>query len=646
MQPAEAGIDRYLLGMEPQPGRALSVQDWSATVGANQSKIIDLLVSGAVNVATVLGTVLLFATDQLWSRVVAAVLLASGAGAVGWLLRREAARHSPLLTAYAGSRLVLLLGVVAAYLVRRPDQTGWIWAAGGVALLAVLTEPMIKVLLSRTEPVAVNLPGVRPVPTPPFRPDLLVSGSLVAAAVGGVLALLAAPAWVYLSVVLLGLAAVMIMIGHALRANLISRASLAALPKALAEHEPAFAVYYGGEHGARYQLGMWLPYLERLDRPFVVITREPSTVATIMALTSAPVVVPRTTSALGNLDALVVPSLRAAFYVQGSRANLSFQRHRRLTHIWLNHGDSDKAANFSARHATYDKVLVSGQQGVERYAAHGVIIPPDRLLVVGRPQIERIQVRDEPLPPGTPRTVLYAPTWRGGRPSTDYSSLPLGDRIVAALLERGTTVIFRPHPLSYADPADIGLIRRIQQRLEADRRATGRAHVWGGRAERDWDVADCLNAADGLVTDVSSVASDNLASGKPFAMVAMRAAGDAFRAEFPMARVAYVIEKDLSTLTAALDQLHGADPLAEQRRAYRRHCLGDRLGEHAADEFLRVAGELVAGRRARTVSPADELEAVRGPRAELEAVLGPRAELDELLAAEAVDATDRTREAG
>ena len=635
MQPSVAEFARYRLGMEPPPS-ALSVRGWSATVGANQSKIIDLLVSCAANVVAVAGVVLLFATQPVAARVAGAVLVAVATLVVAWLLRREAARLTPLLTAYAGSRLVLLLGVAAAYLLRRPEQAVWVWAASGLALLAVLTEPTIKVLLSRTEPVAVNLPGVRPVPAPPFRPDLLPLGSVALTVAGGVLAALAAPAWLYLGVVLLGVAGVLIMIGHALHANVISRASLAGLPTALAKHRPAFAVYYGGEHGARYQLGMWLPYLERLGQPFVVITREPSTVPTITALTTAPVVVPRTTSALGNLDALVVPSMKAAFYVQGSRANLSFQKFRRLTHVWLNHGDSDKAANFSARHATYDKVLVSGQQGVERYAAHGVTIPPDRLLVVGRPQIERIEVRDEPLPAGAPRTILYAPTWRGGRPSTDYSSLPLGERIVAALLERGTTVIFRPHPLSYADPVDAALIRRIQQRLGADRRATGRAHVWGEHAERTWDVADCLNAADGLVTDVSSVASDNLASGKPFAMVAMRASGETFRAEFPMARVAYVIEKDLSTLDEALDHLHGDDPLAERRRAYRRHCLGDRLGPHAADEFLRVAGRLVTGRpvsavepgatrptavpvpdpvaSVASVSPADELQAVPGPR--------------------------------
>ncbi len=56
--------------MEPPPPSALSVAGWSATVGANQSKIIDLLVSAAVNVSAVTGVVLLFAVDSLALRLV------------------------------------------------------------------------------------------------------------------------------------------------------------------------------------------------------------------------------------------------------------------------------------------------------------------------------------------------------------------------------------------------------------------------------------------------------------------------------------------------------------------------------------------------------------------------------------------------
>lgn len=623
--------------MQPSsPPSTLSVRGWSAAAGTNQSKIIDLMLSTVAEVLVALAMVLLLIGHPWPLQIAGAVFAALGLVLVGWLLRRESARLGPVLGTYAAARIVLAVAVGAAYLIRRPEGGGWIWAATGLVVASVLIESTTKVLLGKSQQVAVNLTGVQPVPAPPFRPDLLAYGSLLALGIGGVLAAVAAPPWVYALVGGGELAAVMIMIGYAARANVISRNALAELPKALAKHRPAFAVYYGGQHGARYQLGMWLPYLERLGQPFVVITREADTVPTITSLTDAPVVVPRTTSALGDLDQLVPPTMKAAFYVQGSRANLQFQKFRQLTHVWLNHGDSDKAANFSARHATYDKVFVSGQQGVERYAAHGVQIPPERFAIVGRPQVEAIDVRDEVLPPGTPRTILYAPTWRGGRPATDYSSLSLGDSIVAALLDRGVTVIFRPHPLSYADPSDAGLIRRIQQRLETDARQTGRAHVWGARAEREWDVPACLNASDGLITDVSSVASDNLASGKPFAMMAMKATGNAFREQFPMARVAYVIERDLSTLDGALDDLLGADPLAVPRRAYRRHCLGDQLGAHAPDEFLRVAGSLITQSRRKTSQ--DKKKA-----APLEHVLFPTdPDLDELVAdAEGRAATER-----
>jgi hypothetical protein len=584
----------------PRPASALSLRGWSSIVGAAQSKIVDLLVENAVNVAGALAVVGLFATRGRLLPLLSAALGVLALALVAWLLHRDAARNVSLLTACVPQRVVLVVALAGGYLQRRPDAAVWVWVATGLAVLTVLSESTLKTLLAKTQPVAVHLPGVQAVPEPPFPPGLLAACTLLQLAIGALLAAFAAPGWALLLPMLVGALAAVAMALHAARANLVSKRSAGRVRAALQSYQPAFAVYYGGLQGARYQLGMWLPYLERLNRPFVVITRQPETVPVIAGLTSAPVLVPRLNSVVGNLDQMVVPSMKAAFYVQGSPANLTFQRYRKLTHIWLNHGDSDKAANFGARHATYDRIFVAGQQGVERYAEHGVNVPPERFAVVGRPQIERIEVLDEALPVGAPRTVLYAPTWRGGRPSTDYSSLRLGEKIVAALLRRGATVIFRPHPLSYSEPEDAGTIRQIQRMLQNDEATSSRQHVWGARAESDWEVSDCINASDALVTDVSSVATDYLASGKPLAMVAIQATGAKFRRQFPMARVSYVIEKDLSTLDAALDQLYGEDPLAEQRRAYRRHVLSDHLGPNAADEFLRVAGEIISGQPART----------------------------------------------
>jgi hypothetical protein len=268
-------------------------------------------------------------------------------------------------------------------------------------------------------------------------------------------------------------------------------------------------------------------------------------------------------------------------------------RFDRLTHIWLNHGDSDKAANYSGRHGAFDKVFVAGQQGVDRYAAHGVRLRPEQFAIVGRPQIERIETRVVPLPAEAPRTVLYAPTWHGGRSVTNYSSLPLGAQIVDGLLARGVTVIFRPHPHTYRDPEQTAMARDIQRRLSTDQKATGRQHVFGSAAETDWDIPACFNHCDALITDVSSVASDFLATGKPIAMVAIQQSGAAFRHAIPMARVAYVIEKDLSTLPKALDELLERDSLAAARREYRSYCLGEALGIEAPNGFFREVEKIL-----------------------------------------------------
>ncbi|HEX8487724.1 MAG TPA: hypothetical protein VF642_04190, partial [Propionibacteriaceae bacterium] len=397
-----------------------------------------------INLGAVAGAALLLASDDTVLRVVG--VLAALASLVAIIARRRKLfRHpgrSNLLGYFVSVRTVLFFALGAGYALRRPDDRGWIWLAVGVAILLLLAEPLTKTLLDTTKQVVVNLPGVRSVPAPPLGPGLVAFTSIVLLALGGLLAALGAPGWLYLAAVLLTVPLLAVTVRAAVLAGVASKRAEAQIPQALRKLAPAFVVYYAAVTGARYQLGMWLPYLQRLNRPFVVITRNPETVPVIRELTSAPILVPKQDNVSGSLDAMVVPSLRAAFYVQGSPANQTMQRYRQLTHVWLNHGDSDKQANFHPRHATYDKLFVSGQLGIDRYAQHGIDVPPDRFVIVGRPQIETIESRDEPLPADAPRTVLYAPTWKGGRPSTNYSSLPLGADIVKALLERGATVIF------------------------------------------------------------------------------------------------------------------------------------------------------------------------------------------------------------
>jgi hypothetical protein len=587
----------------PNSARTMSIGAWSDFAGATQSRVVDLIVSNLFNFCAVIGSVVMFVAADSQAFWLGAALGLASVIILGWLLRRDLSRGRSLLGAYQGSRIILLIAVAAAYLARRPDDLAWIWVATGLAILAILSEPALRLLLSKATPVAVHLPGFPEVPRPPFNPIVVALAPFAEAAMGVLLVAAAAPGWSYLLIVILGTLSVLIISGYAIRAVMISRRSGFGVRKALQQYHPEFAVYYAARNGAGYQLGMWLPYFERLNRRFIVITCHASTVPEIAERTSAPVLVPKIKSSHGRLWHLAVDSLKAAFYVQNHQANVDMLRFDRLTHIWLNHGDSDKAANYSARHSAFDKVFVSGQQGVDRYAAHGVRIRPEQFAIVGRPQIERIETRDVPRPADAPRTVLYAPTWHGGKPNTNYSSLPLGSQIVDALLALGVTVIFRPHPHTYRDPQQTALARDIQRRLGADRKTTGRQHVFGRAAETDWDIPACFNHCDALITDVSSVASDFLASGKPIAIVAIQQKGPAFREAIPMARVAYVIERDLSTLPEALDELLGRDSLAAARHEYRSYCLGEGLGAEAPNGFFQEVERILNSASPQRSSP-------------------------------------------
>jgi hypothetical protein len=331
-----------------------------------------------------------------------------------------------------------------------------------------------------------------------------------------------------------------------------------------------------------------LPYLDRIGRPYIVITRTLRMMRAIAALTDAPVIHRPT---LRSLEEVVPESLKVAFYVNNAVKNTHFIERREMRHVWLNHGDSEKPACYNPVHAIYDHIFSAGQAGVDRYARHGVEIPLEKFRIVGRPQVEDIQ-RSQ----GAPRpnsTVLYAPTWRGPYADTAVYSLPHGRGIVESLLARGCTVIFRAHPFNYRFPEARAWIAEIGELLAADSAATGRQHVFGKAAEQEMSVVDCFNASDAMVSDVSAMVSDYLQSGKPFSIVSVGRTVEELAAEAPASQAAYVIEEDLGNLDQALDNLLVDDPLVAQREASRVYYLGDFPAGSYADGFLEAARELI-----------------------------------------------------
>lgn len=478
----------------------------------------------------------------------------------------------------------LVAGSVAALLARSGAVRWYDVAAVGLVLLATLCEAPAKKLASITFPVLVNLPGheQRMGPrVPAWVVYLLDLGALVALVAGGTpLGNLPALA--------LGALALVTAAAYGLDTFALyqqRRSTEQNLSKLLAGYEPEFALHWQAPGGTAYQVGMWLPYLERLGKKFIVIVRTEVNLRDVVALTSAPVVLRRN---LNDLDAVVVPSLKAVFYTNTATRNCHMVRYTQLNHIQLNHGDSDKTPSHNPVFRMYDRNFVAGQAAIDRFAANGVSMPEDMFVIVGRPQVENVAVAQRPINQVEAPTVLYAPTWSGFYADSNYSSLRSGPTIVKALLARGCRVVFRPHP--YARKSDFlkAACDEIFALLEQDAATSGRQHVFGPRAENEMTVPDCFNEADALVSDVSSVVADFLFSEKPFAMAAVSTDPDTFVEEFPLAQVAYVLDARhgrAPNIDEVLDDLLSKDPLAEKRRAMKTYYLGDIPAEEYAERF-------------------------------------------------------------
>lgn len=544
---------------------------------------------------------------------VGAVLL-SVSTAVG-----PSSEQNGLLTKGLGARAVLLvtLGVLAA------DQGALTWFTTLALLLlaaGAVGEGRIAAAWQPFGLIAHNLPAALPPLRHPVDRGSLSLASFAAVALGflllGVLPDLPnrpiSPRAG--AVVLLVVAAVVFVLFAHLLERALRRASAAVIGEsrlrgALEQLEPEFAVYFASSVGASYQVGMWLPYFVRIGRPFVILTRTVPMLAQIAQLCEeqgldVPVVHRPT---LRSLEDVIVPSMTSAFYVNNAVRNTHFIERRELTHVWLNHGDSEKPACYNPVHAIYDLIFAAGQAGIDRYARHGVHIPREKFRVVGRPQVEQVEPARGPVAEQHPPTVLYAPTWQGPYADTRVYSLPLGSAIVTALLERGVRVVFRAHPFNYRDAESEAMIAEIGALLGADRERTGRDHLWGPAAERELSVEDCFNLSDAMVSDVSAVVSDYLRSDKPFAMVSVGRTPEQLLVEAPAAQAAYVLREDLSNLDRVLDDLLGADPLAATRTQTRVYYLGDFPSGNYADGFLDAARRVIdAGHARPTVTAVPE----------------------------------------
>lgn len=364
------------------------------------------------------------------------------------------------------------------------------------------------------------------------------------------------------------------------------RGMLKTVNRRLARYGPEVILYFSGPNDSAYQVTMWLRPLERIDRRAVVVLRERNMLR-LLGETSLPVVCIPSAADLMSFGAL--DSARVCLYPSNVGKNIHMLRIRGMRSVFVGHGDSDKEASFNPFTKVYDEVWVAGQAGRDRYLRARVGVCDEDIHEVGRPQLTGVRTTG----PGLPyRTVLYAPTWEGWTDDLFHTSIiTMGPPIVRALLAHSPAlrVIYKPHPLTgYRNLAARRAHEEILAILEGTElsRSIARHPAGAVRAEpirhqavtgSEPPLYDCFNQADLMVTDISSVVADFIASGKPYVVTNVAGLPErTFRERYPSTEAGYLLTRDLGELPAVLAALEqdGEDVLAATRHKLKSYLLG------------------------------------------------------------------------
>ena len=357
-------------------------------------------------------------------------------------------------------------------------------------------------------------------------------------------------------------------------------------------------VYFAGTVRNLYQLRQWYGPLQALHErvPVLLMCNDSRVGQVLRAESPLPSV---TVGRFATLDDVTSRSDVAMFgYVGNEGGNFQALRVTSALHVFLTHGESDKAVSVSGQVKAYDYLFVAGQAARDRFDAHLLRFDSAaRTKLVGRAQLDHLVAGPRARADGDRVTVLYAPTWEGAQGSSDYSSvLTHGRRLVEALLaDPRLRLVYRPHPRTGANRADFeaadGEIRALLARS-------------GALVDVEPDPVVSFAQADILIADVSAIAHDWLPTHRPLIMTDVESVGSVV-ARTKLADVVPRLTVAGLAGVAGLVYRHATeDPVRAERAALEEYYFGDPALGTGTERFVAAALEVVAERDAELQSKA------------------------------------------
>ncbi|MFD5015042.1 hypothetical protein [Streptomyces chartreusis] len=434
----------------------------------------------------------------------------------------------------------------------------------------------------------------------------------------------------------------------------------------LAEYRPTAGLYFSGGVSSAYQANMWLEPLAQLDGRPLIVLRERFMVAKI-GPTDVPILcLPKVSTLMrleeSSLEVLIhpsnsgktsqvlrIPTLKHTFVNHGESDKLSSCNPyaKAYDEVWVA-GPAARERYALAEVGVEDKDVVEiGRPQLDAVRPQGET-PAGGLTTVlyaptwegwdGNPGNTSVIEAGENLvrallaDPGV--RLLYKPHPLTGSvdPRAGAADLRIRELIRAAVRERAGE---RPGDTAELDLRTKELDRltttavranadQLERMLLQSAPEPGRAQAvaaateaweeayWASLPEGEHQVFigarptlyACFNVADLLISDVSSVVSDFLASGKPYAVANTSGLSeDVFRKAFPTVRAATVLAPDAAGVPDLLETVRHPekDELVEARAELKRHLLGpdEPTSQERFNEAVRALGSAAREHRAR-----------------------------------------------
>ncbi|WP_407306628.1 hypothetical protein [Acinetobacter sp.] len=191
----------------------------------------------------------------------------------------------------------------------------------------------------------------------------------------------------------------------------------------------------GLTHGPSH-LDLWVEHFAKSGEDFAILIRNKALFDwAIQKYSYLDIVYAKNPSDVENI-LNKLPFIKAIYYFSNTGNLIHTLRYNRYKHIFLGHGDSEKAGSAHKFFRVYDEIWVAGQAHIDRFKNTDFNTDHIKFVKIGRPNLKNTLVSEYTLSKNIRKRLVYLPTWEGVYEENNYSSAHLAPVMLSEIFNK------------------------------------------------------------------------------------------------------------------------------------------------------------------------------------------------------------------